>query len=315
LFIGNLSNPDNFGAAVNSAILSNDNGNFNVGLKFIFNGRVTDAVWEDVNNDNQKDLLIASEWDAPKIYLNKKGHLTLQEIPENLNGLWQSISTFDVDLDGDKDIVLGNWGENNRFTKYMKNPILMYYGDLDKNGRTESLIAYKIDSNYYPMHSKSELVSQMNMISKKFMSHKDFALQPVETIFTEEALKTAKKSEIHTLSSGYLENNNGSFQNFIRFQDQLQVAPITSFSEIEINQQKHLLISGNSLKVNTYHGGYKALKGFLMNSTHDIKPVSDLGLDPFDNQIKETKVIKMKDKNVLLVLSNNDSLKMYSFKN
>jgi hypothetical protein len=197
----------------------------------------------------------------------------------------------------------------------MKNPILMYYGDLDKNGRTESLIAYKIDGNYYPMHSKSELVSQMNMISKKFMSHKDFALQPVETIFTEEALKTAKKSEIHTLSSGYLENNNGSFQNFIRFQDQLQVAPITSFSEIEINQQKHLLISGNSLKVNTYHGGYKALKGFLMNSTHDIKPVSDLGLDPFDNQIKETKVIKMKDKNVLLVLSNNDSLKMYSFKN
>jgi hypothetical protein len=315
LFIGNLSNPNSFGATVNSAILTNDKGNFNVGLKFLFNGRVTDAIWRDVNNDNQKDLLIASEWDSPKIYINKNGHLKLQEIPKNLHGLWQSISTFDIDLDGDQDIVLGNWGENNRFSKYIENPIKLYHGDFDENGKKESIIAYKIGDNYYPLQTKDELSSQMNFISKKFLTHADFALKTVETIFGEEALNNAKKSSIDILSSGYLENENGNFNKFIPFNAKLQVAPITSFSEIEINNQKQLLISGNSLKVNTYHGGYKSLKGFLMTSKNDIKPVSELGLKPFNNQVKETAVIKMKHKNVLLIITNNDSLKTYTFKN
>ena len=133
----------------------------------------------------------------------------------------------------------------------------------------------------------------MNFISKKFLTHADFALKTVETIFGEEALNNAKKSSIDILSSGYLENENGNFNKFIPFNAKLQVAPITSFSEIEINNQKQLLISGNSLKVNTYHGGYKSLKGFLMTSKNDIKPVSELGLKPFNNQVKETAVIKM----------------------
>ena len=315
LFIGNLSNPESFGATVNSAILTNDNGNFNVGLKFIFNGRVTDAILSDINNDNQKDLLIVSEWDSPKIYINKNGNLTLQEMPNNLNGLWQSIATFDVDLDGDQDIVLGNWGENNRFSKYIENPIYLYHGDFDKNGKKESIIAYKIGDNYYPLQTKDELSSQMNFISKKFLNHTDFALQSIETIFGADVLKDAKKSSIDILSSGYLENENGTFKNFVPFIAKLQVAPITSFSEIEINKQKQLLISGNSLKVNTYHGGYKSLKGFLMASKDDVKPVSEMGLKPFNNQVKETAVIKMKDKNVLLIIANNDSLKTYTYKN
>ncbi len=315
LFIGNLSNPDSFGASVNSAILTNDKGDFNVALKFRFNGRVTDAIWVDVNNDNQKDLLIASEWDSPKIYLNKKGHLTLQEIPENLNGIWQSISSFDIDLDGDLDIVLGNWGENNRFTKYMKNPLLLYFGDFDKNGKKESIIAYKIDDKYYPINTKDELSSQMNIISKRFLNHADFAMQPIEKVFTKQAIDSARKSSADILSSGYLENNNGKFNKFIKFDKQLQLAPITSFTQIEIDAKKQLLITGNSLKVNTYHGGYKALKGYFLSSKDVIKPISNYGIQPTNNQIKETKVVKMKDKNVLFILSNNDSLKMYSFKN
>lgn len=314
IFIGNLSNPNSFGATVNSAILTNDKGDFNVDLEFLFNGRVTDAVWKDVNNDHQKDLLITSEWDSPKIYLNTNGRLTLQEIPENLNGLWQSISTFDVDLDGDQDIVLGNWGENNRFTKYMDNPLLLYFGDFDKNGKKESVIAYKIGDAYYPVNTKGELSSQMNIISKRFINHADFAMQPIEKVFTEEALNSAKKSAVDLLSSGYLENNNGKFTKFIKFNNQLQLAPITAFTSLEFKGKKQLLISGNSLKVNTYHGGYKALKGYFLSSKDLVQPISEFGIESTNNQIKETKVIQMKDKNVLLILANNDSLKTYTFK-
>ncbi|MFY9242252.1 MAG: VCBS repeat-containing protein [Polaribacter sp.] len=315
IFIGNLSNADNFGSSISSAILNNDGkGNFTLNEAFKLNSRVTQAIWIDVNNDDEKDLLVATEWDAPKIYINKNGKLTLQELPKNMNGLWQAISAFDVDLDGDLDIVLGNWGENNRFTKYIQNPILLYAADFDSNGKNESLIAYKIGNHYYPLNTKDELASQMNFISKKFVNHADFAMQPIENIFGEDVLKKAKKSSIETLSSGYLKNENGSFKIFIPFNAKLQLAPITNFTEIEINQQKQLLITGNSLKVNTYHGGYTSLKGYFLKSINDVKPVYNFGIEPMNNQIKKTAILKMKHKNLLLVFTNNDSLKTYSFK-
>ena len=315
LFIGNLSSPDSFGDTSNSAILKNDgNAKFSIDGNAILNSKVNDVTWEDINNDGQKDLLVATEWDAPKIFLNSNGKLTEQKTPENLNGLWQTIKSFDVDNDGDKDILLGNWGENNRLTKYIDNPIVMYYGDFDKNVKKETLLAYKIGDYYYPLNTKDELVSQMNFISKKYVNHSDFAMRSIEEIFTRDILDASIKFEIQTLSSGYLENNNGEFTEFKPFDKPLQLAPITSFEPITLNNENMLFVSGNSLKVNTYHGGYKALKGYFIDSKGNIIPASKFGINPISSQVKDAKVIKMKDRNLLLIVSNNDSLQTYSFK-
>ena len=316
LFIGTLSNPDSFGAFVNSTILKNNGkGVFEVDTNFIISGKTTAAVWVDVNNDSQKDLLIASEWDTPKIYINNKGKLTLQKIPENMHGFWQSITAFDMDEDGDLDIVLGNWGENNKFQQFLEKPLIMYYGDLDDNGKKETVISYAINDQYFPMNSKSELASQMNFISKKFVTHKDFAMQPMEKIFSKETLDKAQQRKINTLASGYLENNNGAFNIFVKLPIAFQLAPINSLSEITIKDKKQLLISGNSEKTSNYHGSYNSLKGIIAASKNDYKFVNQFGIAPFKNQIKETAVVKMKNKNVLLVLANNDSVKTYTFKN
>ena len=124
LFIGNLSNPKSFGANVNSAILINDGkGVFTADFDFRLNAKVTDATWVDVNDDDQKDLLVATEWGNPQVFINKNGKLSLLEIPKNLEGLWQSITAFDIDKDGDKDILLGNWGLNTKFNATVENPL------------------------------------------------------------------------------------------------------------------------------------------------------------------------------------------------
>ena len=39
-----------------------------------------------------------------------------------------------------------------------------------------------------------------------------------------------------------------------------------------------------------------------------------LGIEPFNDQIKQFEIIKMKNKNVIIVLTNNEILKTYSFK-
>ena len=134
---------------------------------------------------------------------------------------------------------------------------------------------------------------------------------PIPVSFTEKAITF----EVSTLASGYLVNNNGSFNNFIEFPNELQLAPINNFNSITINKEQGVLISGNSLKVNTYHGGYTALKGSFLKSIKAIQPVSNFGINPFNDQIKKTTSIKMKNKNILFVISNNDSIKTYTYKN
>lgn len=313
LFVGNLSNPIDFGLNVKSFLLNNDgNGNFSIDNNFELITKVNSAIWKDINGDGIKDLLVATEWDAPRIFLNLKGKLTEIDIAVDMNGLWQSITSFDIDEDGDQDIILGNWGLNTKFS-LNSGPLKMFYNDFDSNGKKEVIIAYNIEGNYYPLNSKDELVSQMNIINKRFLSYKDFALKTIEQIFGDDIIKESKTYEVEKMASGYLENEGGSFKKFVLFPSDFQLAPINSFTEIEIENENHLLVSGNSLKVSTYHGGYTSLKGILLKNIREFKPVSNYGINPFNNQIKGTTVVPMKNKNVLFIFGNNSPVETYSF--
>ena len=315
LFIGNLSNPKSFGANVNSAILVNDGtGNFTADFDFRLNAKVTDASWVDINGDNQKDLLVATEWGTPQVFINKKGKLSLLEIPKNLTGLWQSITAFDIDKDGDNDILLGNWGLNTKFKASVENPLRLYYGDFDANNKKETVLTYSKKGKEYPVNSKNELAAQMNRISTQFVTHKNYALKTVNEVLTQDAVNKATKFTVNTLASGYLENNNGTFSVFKQFPKELQAAPITNFNQLHFKNKDALIVSGNSLRVNTYHGGYTSLKGVLLNSISEYQFVSDFGIRPFNEQVKSVKIVEMKNEKRLLVVSNNDSLQSYSFK-
>jgi hypothetical protein len=312
LFVGNLSNPNDFGSNVASYILvNNGKGYFSKNSDFKLFSKVTSATWQDLNNDNQKDLLISTEWDTPRIYLNNHGKLTLVEIPDHMNGLWQTITSYDIDNDGDNDVLLGNWGQNTKLNSSPKKPILMYHNDFDVNGKFETVVARQINDHYYPINSKDELASQMIVLNKRFVKYKDFALQPVEFVLGTHGIENATKYKVHRLASGYLQNTQGKFTEFIEFEEDFQLAPINSFSHLTINSKKQLLVSGNSLKVSTYHGAYRAMKGLFVRTNKDYEAVANYGISPFHNQVKSTAIVKMEDKDLLLILNNNDSLKTY----
>ena len=215
---------------------------------------------------------------------------------------------------GDKDILLGNWGLNTKFKATPENPLRLYYGDFDANNKKETVLTYSKKGKEYPVNSKNELAAQMNRISTQFVTHKNYALKTVEEVLTQDAVNKATKFTVNTLASGYLENNKGTFTLFKQFPKELQVAPITNFNELQFKGKDALILSGNSLRVNTYHGGYTSLKGILLNSISEYQFVSDLGMTPFSKQIKSVKVVEMKNEKRLLVVSNNDSLQSYSFK-
>ncbi|MDN6279999.1 MAG: VCBS repeat-containing protein [Psychroflexus sp.] len=314
LFIGNLGRKNNFGARVNSYILKNNGaGKLKKSTDFKLKSRVNSAVWKDLNNDKKLDLIIATEWDAPKIFLNTENGFKEQEVPEHLNGLWQSVFIYDIDQDGDDDILLGNWGLNSKFKPSETYPLKMYYRDFDENGKTEAILAYSKNGKYYPVNSKDELGAQMNFIHKRYVKHKDYALQTMEDIFTKERLKAAELSEIHTLASGYLENKDGEFTTFVPFPQELQLGPINTFNNIKIKAENQLFVAGNSMRANNYQGPHQAFKGYYFKTLNHIEELSQIGIPALSDEVKGIHKIETENEHLILFSINNAPIKVYSY--
>lgn len=189
----------------------------------------------------------------------------------------------------------------------------MYYRDFDENGKTEAVLAYPKNGNYYPVNSKDELGAQMNFIHKRYVKHKDYAMQTMEDIFAKERLEAAQLSEIHTLASGYLENKDGEFTTFVPFPQELQLGPINTFSKIKIEAENQLFVAGNSLRANNYQGSHQAFKGYYFKTLNRIQELSQLGVPALSDEVKGIHKIKTETENLILFSINNAPIKVYSY--
>ncbi|MEO6347455.1 MAG: VCBS repeat-containing protein [Aquaticitalea sp.] len=316
LFVGGYAVTNDFGKIPDSYILVNNNGTFSIADSTYQMGMVTDAVWEDFDGDGLKDLIVVGEWMSPKFYKNTNGKFIETTKINNLNGLWQTIVPFDIDNDGDTDYLLGNWGMNTKFKASVDYPMLMYYSDFDGNGQTETIVCTAKDEIYYPIIGLDELSGQLVFLKKKFNSYKSFAGQPITSILDKNMMKNAKKLEVHTLQSGYLENDKGTFK-FVPFMNELQVAPITSFLKYDFDgdQKEEVLASGNYFGVTPFQGRLEAFSGALIKNSKSITFGSQLGMDLSKKAVKKISVIHLKDKPYLLVTFNNSKAEIYKILN
>ncbi len=306
-FIGNHSVPLDFGNIPPSKMIGT---NFPEELERI--GMVTDAIFTDFNDDEQTDLIVIGEWMQPRFYELKKD--TWEEsfpLQEKLNGLWQTIIPFDMDNDGDKDYLLGNWGLNSKFKASSTFPMKMYYADFDDNGSTETVVAIEKDGKYYPLLGLDDLAGQMVFLRKKFNTYKDFAGKTMEEIFGEK-LNKATIFEVHTLASGFLRNNKGSFT-FEAFTNALQIAPLKAFVAYDFNQdgKDEVLTGGNYFGVIPFHGRFDSFPGALISSEENITLGSELGLNLSHKSVRHLKIISVKNKPYLLVVYNNEKAEVY----
>lgn len=315
LFIGSNSVSNDFGNIPNSYILKNDNGEFSIVKNEALQkaGMITNAVWNDFNNDGQVDLIVVGEWMAPKFFKNNDGVFTEENlIDSKIKGLWRQIEPFDIDNDGDTDYLLGNWGTNSKFKASQEHPMRMYHSDFDGNGRTETIVCTYKNGAYYPLLGLDELAGQMVNLHKIFTSYKDFAGQPIEAILGKNLLEKATVLEVDELKSGYLKNENNRFT-FVPFKNELQVSPITSFLsfDFDFDGQNEVLAAGNYFGVTPFHGKFDAFPGALINNENDIILGNTIGLDFSDKAIKNLSIIHFNKKPYLLTTINNDKAQVY----
>ncbi|WP_299158242.1 VCBS repeat-containing protein [uncultured Eudoraea sp.] len=316
IFVGNQAVSNDFGKIPLSYLLKNNNGQFtienNKGLQNA--GMITDALWEDFNGDGLQDLIVVGEWMSPKFFANINGELVEKKVlDKEINGLWQSVTVFDIDGDGDKDYLLGNWGVNNKFRASEDFPLRMYYSDFDDNGSTETIVAIPKNGKYFPLEGLDGIAGQIVALRKKFTNYRDFAGKTMEQIFDKKTLANATVLNVSELRSGYLENKNGKFT-FVPFEMDLQLAPIMDFLAFDFDQDgiEEVLAAGNYFGVKPYHGRFGSFPGAMIKSKNDVILGHKMGLDLSQKSTRHLNIITLNNQPYLLATFNNEKARVYA---
>jgi hypothetical protein len=205
---------------------------------------------------------------------------TKQLFPENLNGLWFSLTVSDLDKDGYEDLILGNIGSNTQLKFTGSQPLDLYYADFDQNGSIDPFLNFYIQGVSYPFVSRDELNDQMYSMRRKFSSYKDYSTATMKDIFSVDDLAKAAKKTATENQTIVLMNKKG------RFEKQVLPAPaqfsiVTNILAEDFNKDGHtdLLLLGNKsdnrLKIGSIEANYGCLlagdgKGGFHYITQDL---------------------------------------------
>ena len=251
LFVGVRLVPGKYPEPGESYILSFDGTKYiDATNRFIsqenLSGMVTSAIFSDVNNDGQIDLLVAYDWGPIKYFQNKQGRLIDLTDASGLGdrfGWYNSINSGDFDSDGDFDYVVGNIGLNTKYMATKEKPEILYFGDFEGNG-IKRIVEAKFENGICLPHRGLGCSSgAMPMIKEKLPTYHKFAITPLSGIYTEALLNNAQKFEVNSLESGIIFNNTDDSGNVVFEFESLprlaQSSPVFGTAVCDINGDGH----------------------------------------------------------------------------
>jgi enediyne biosynthesis protein E4 len=283
-------------------------------------GLVSDAAWADIDNDKDLDLTIVGDWLGIEIFENKNktfNHIANNESLSKEKGLWQTIQVADFDRDGDVDFMVGNLGTNNKFIKDKQPEIKMYVKDIDGNGSTEQVVAYKRNNEFYPLLGRDELGKQLpSVINKRFTNYKDFAGQTLNEILKNE-LKNADEKTVNRFESVYVENKGKGQFNVKPLPFEVQFSKVFAFEIGDFDNDGHLdaLAGGNLYGVSTYQGRYDASYGWLLkgDGKGNFKALWPTQSGFFvDGELRGIKSLKINEKKSIITTLLNQKARIFT---
>ncbi|MBP9924895.1 MAG: VCBS repeat-containing protein [Cyclobacteriaceae bacterium] len=328
LFVGTRLQPFGYGKPCNGYILNNDGkGNFtsvtkDIAPELLDMGMITDAIWSDIDNDQDIDLLIVGEYMPIKVLINTDGKFsdaTKRAGLDKSNGWWNVIRGADFDNDGDMDFVVGNHGLNSRFKASSDKPLCMFVNDFDQNGTVEQIICQYNGDTSYPLVLRHDLVKQLPALKKKYLKYENYKNETVADIFTKEQLESSIKLDVYELATGLLVNNgNGTFS-FKTLPIEAQFSPTYAIEIADFDSDGNLdiVLGGNFYGSKPEMGRYDASTGLLLKGNGDCTFVPVKGEQSginIDGEVRDMSVLKTATGSILVVARNNDSILAYKIK-
>ena len=283
LFIGGRSLPGKYPLPVSSFIYRNDSRDEKIKFtdvtadvaKDLLNiGMVCDALWTDFDNDGWTDLLLAGEWMPVTFLKNNNGkfqNISFQSGINDQTGWWNSITSGDFDNDGDIDYMAGNLGENSFFRASNQYPVNVYAKDFDKNGGLDAILTVFLNDKTgirreYTALNRDDIVSQLPILKKKFLTYKSFAEADIHQIFTADEIKDAVVLHANNFKSCFIKNNgNGKFE-LHPLPLMAQLAPLNGMISDDFNGDGNLdvAIIGNDYGNEVTDGRHDAMNGLVL---------------------------------------------------
>ncbi|MFM7838707.1 MAG: VCBS repeat-containing protein, partial [Chitinophagaceae bacterium] len=237
-------------------------------------GMVSDALWTDFDRDGKMDLLIAGEW-MPLVFLKNTGsqftRLNTGDTLAQTLGWWTSLSSGDLDADGDMDYVVGNFGLNQYFKCSREEPLRIYGKDFDNNGSYDAFIScYFPDSagqhHEYFFHNKEDMQKQLILIRRKYERYADFGRATVQEVFTSEEMKGVNVLTANFMQSVWVENQGQGKFAIHPLPIEAQFAPVYGVQLVDVNQDDlpDIVLVGNDFGMEVGQGRADALNGLVL---------------------------------------------------
>lgn len=331
-FIGARIVPGNYPENPKNRILINDNGSLkempNSGIEEI--GMVSDALFEDIDQDGLLDLVVVGEWMPISIFKNESNQfseLSTEWIDENdapitTTGWWNCIAKTDIDGDGDVDFVIGNQGLNSVLRPTVSEPVYIYTGDFDSNGSPDPVLGrYMSTANgrkLLPLHSRDDIVAQLPSLKRFYMRYDDFTKVDFEQLLNIRDLETETLSA-EIFASSYAENlGNGRFR-LTPLPAKCQVAPVNAIlvNDFDSDGQKEMLLVGNNFTAEAMYGNADAFTGIVLkmkDGSLDAVASKDSGFYVSGQSNHLLEITDDKGSYAILATQNNDTLRVFSRK-
>ncbi|MEN8116045.1 MAG: VCBS repeat-containing protein [Bacteroidota bacterium] len=321
LFVGLRLMPFQYGVPVSGYILENDgkgklmNVTKQIAPELLNVGLIRDMLWEDVDGDEDKDIIIAGEWMPIKIFINENGKFTEQKeafFSEKTDGWWNCLAAGDFDGDGDVDFVAGNHGLNSRFKAAHDKPVDMYVNDFDLSGTVEQIVCVYEGEKSYPLALKHDLTRQLPGLLNKYPKYEMYKGQQVADIFPPEKLKNSIHLKAYVLETSlFLNDGSGHFtRKSLPVEAQFSTTTTALVNDFNGDEIDDILLGGNLYKVKPEVGRYDASYGsFLLGDGNgNFKNISS-GFH-LNGEIRDMLEISTSKGEILVIARNDNSLQV-----
>jgi hypothetical protein len=241
-------------------------------------GLVSGAVWSDLDQDGDADLVLACEWGPVRIFRNEKGVLAEATSPLGLapyRGWWNGVTTADFDGDGRMDIAASNWGRNSKYERCGVPSLRLLWGDVDGDSRTECVEAYQQQNSLWPLQPFHVAAAGLPLLRERISNYEQYARSTVAQIYP---VPFQFQADVTTLDSMVFLNRGNRFD-AVPLPSEAQFAPGFGLCSADFDGDGHddLFLSQGFFATESETSRYDAGRGLLLHGDGRGAFVSVLG--------------------------------------